>query len=104
MQTTAFLMEWISKGEIVSKINEDDENFGATKKYNSLMHDFEVHFNSLIPTIIYNIGNTTVTFEKKIEKNKVTVESLDREIYSSSTKISENIGKKRVKIVLPNQK
>ena len=31
MQTTAFLMEWISKGEIVSKINEDDENFGATK-------------------------------------------------------------------------
>lgn len=63
MQATAFLIEWISRGEIVSKVDNDEE-FGPTKKYNSLMHDFEVHFNSLLPTIVSNIGNTNITYFK----------------------------------------
>lgn len=63
MQATSFLIEWINKGEIVSKIG-DDKDFGATKKYNSLMHDFEIHFNTLLPTIIANIGNTSITYYK----------------------------------------
>lgn len=76
---------------------------GLPNKYNSLMHDFEVHFNTLLPTIIHNIGNTTITYEKKSEAEAVS-ESLDREIHSSSTKHSENLSKKRVKISLPDDK
>ena len=66
------------------------------------MHDFEIYFNSLLPTIVSNIGNTSIYYKNKTDEDEVTAASLDSEIASSASKISHNFtGKKRVKIIVP---
>ncbi|CAI2387636.1 unnamed protein product [Moneuplotes crassus] len=99
MQATAFLIDWISRGELGSKIREDE--LGVTRKFhNSPMHDFEVHFNRLLSTIVSNIGNTNIVYYTKTEDDILTAASLDQEI--SSNKEYRN-GKKRVKIQVPDK-
>ena len=101
MQATAFLIEWISRGEIVSKIRDDE--FEISRKYNSPMHDFEVHFNRLLSTIVSNIGNTNIIYYTKTDDDVITAASLDQEITSNGENLRNNIyGKKRVKISVPD--
>ena len=101
MQATAFLIDWISRGEISSKIKDDE--LGLSRKYNSPMHDFEIHFNKLLSVIVSNIGNTNIIYYTKTEDDIITTASLDQEISSNADFALNNYyGRKRVKITVPD--
>lgn len=84
MQATAFLIDWISRGEIASKIKDDF--LGIPKKYNSPMHDFEVHFNHLLSTIVSNIGNTNIIYYTKTDDDTLTSASAETDYTGKNLK------------------